>query len=160
MSSSETPSGDAELTATELANRLVWFGSQLQRWGAARTPSQNDAHITFSQVSLLYLVRYGVSTPGAVAKVMMITPRAVTSHVDALEAKQLLTRGNDPRDRRLVRLSLTERGEQVSREIENTALQPLVEQLDSLSADDKASMRRSVGILAEMFPLLRTQLPD
>lgn len=147
------------VSATELANRLVWYGSQLQRWGAARTPRHNEYEISFSQVSLLYLVRYGITTPGAIAKIMMITPRAVTTHVDVLVDKGLLTRHADAQDRRLVRLSVTTTGDRLSREIEQTSLLPLVEIIEHLPCSDQAILKQATKLLADITATLRTHPP-
>ena len=144
--------------ATDLANRLVWLSSQLQRWSSQRTPSTNPYHLNFSQVSALYLVRYGISTPGSLAKIMMVTPRAATALVDVLEQHHLLVRQADPHDRRLVRLEITPAGEALSRDVENQALRPLVDVIGGLEDSDQTALEHSLRTLQTIFGKL--QIPS
>lgn len=130
-----------------MTNRLVVLTSQLQRWSAAQTPLENDYHISFTQVSALYAIRYGADTPGAIAKKMQITPRAVTSHIDVLEEKGLLTRNIDPHDRRRSILTLTDEGAALSRDIEATALTTLSEYIHELDAEEYKAMQTSLEVL-------------
>lgn len=66
--------------------------------------------VTVAQWSALIALYHGdASTPFGLAEFIDIDPGAATRLVDRLVAKGLLRRESDPRDRRSVRLALTEK---------------------------------------------------
>lgn len=130
-----------------MTNQLVALTSRLQKWSAAQTPLENDYHISFPQVSALYAIRYGAETPGAIATRMEITPRAVTSHIDVLEAKGLIERHADLHDRRRTLLTLTEEGVALSKHIEATALTALSDYIHSLEASEREALHTTMEVL-------------
>lgn len=56
----------ASLSVYDLAKAIVWLGSLVQRWGTQRLTRLDGHQLNFSQICILYQVRYGVITPGAV----------------------------------------------------------------------------------------------
>ncbi|MGI8609073.1 MAG: MarR family winged helix-turn-helix transcriptional regulator [Candidatus Dormibacteria bacterium] len=73
--------------------------------------------LTHAQYKTLMAVRYGAGAEGGVqmshvADWLGVTPRNVTSIVDALEAQGLVARITDPRDRRAFMVELTTDGEE------------------------------------------------
>lgn len=147
VSRSDQPETKSLEQSQSITNQLVVLTSRLQKWSAAQTPLENEYQITFTQVSALYAIRYGANTPGAVAARMEITPRAATSHVDVLEAKGLLTRSIDPADRRRTILTLTEAGEQLSEDIEATALTSLRDYIHQLDDSEYRTIQTTIDVI-------------
>jgi DNA-binding MarR family transcriptional regulator len=66
---------------------------------------------------LLLLAHQDQRSVKETADFLGISKSAVTQLADPLETKQFITRNTDPRDRRIVRLSLTDKGRQVLRKL-------------------------------------------
>jgi DNA-binding MarR family transcriptional regulator len=136
-----------------LARTLVWNGAQLSRWGAVRT-MQAPLALTLTQISVLYLARHGITTPGAIARQLLVTAKAITYAVDRLEELALITREADRHDRRRTQLVLTDRGLATSLEIEADTLMPLQRLLETLSAGDIATLRRAANLTQSLLAAL------
>lgn len=142
--------GNAD-ASLELAARLMRVTAMAQRWGIQQTHDLEGNALTYSQVTVLYLVRYGIITPGEVARRLGVTPRAITKTVDALEAKGMIRRAHDHEDRRKVRLCLTDAGRHASEDIEARTLEPLIASLSSLPDDDRRTVETAADILEEII---------
>ncbi|MGH2820410.1 MAG: MarR family winged helix-turn-helix transcriptional regulator [Actinomycetota bacterium] len=70
--------------------------------------------ITLSDWDLLSALRHAgpssPQTPGWLAQALMVSPGTMTSHLDRLERRGLVQRRPDPKDRRCIRVELTEEG--------------------------------------------------
>ena len=70
--------------------------------------------LTMPQLRVLFLLRRrGVQTMGQIAKPMGVKLSTVTGIVDRLVERQLVSRGEDPHDRRFVVARLTDEGQRV-----------------------------------------------
>lgn len=147
MAEHEGSNGVVVEQSQAMAHQLVWLASQLQKWSSAQTPLDNDYQISFTQVSALYAIRYGADTPGVIANRLRITPRAVTSHIDVLEAKGLLKRSTDLHDRRRQILTLTDEGTALSIEIEATALTTFGQYIHNLGPEEHEAMQKAIWVL-------------
>ncbi len=144
-------------TAAQLARMIMWRGSQLTRWGINRTV-QMPYSLTSTQLSVLYLVRYGITTPGAVARRLLLTPKAITYAVDRLTELGFVTRTNDPSDRRKVQLAIQEKGQRMHEELEAASLDPLVRRIELLDEEDVAAIKRCVDVLSVVLRDLYAEL--
>jgi DNA-binding MarR family transcriptional regulator len=77
----------------------------------------------------------------------------VTSLVDGLEKRGLAARTPDPADRRVILVSLTEKGEALMQQIDETSAQLADETFAQLPAEDRVA-------LAKLLGKLRTQSAD
>lgn len=83
---------------------------------------------------------------------MGVTSAAVSQTLDRLVQQGLVSRTEDPQDRRNKRIQLTPKGEQVLREVLE-ARQAWIADLDArLSEDEKALIGRALALLAEKLP--------
>ena len=101
----------------EIAKCLFRIGTRVSRWNTARgrVPEMGDsADLSLSQLACLYHLRHGVDAPSDLARVLLVTPTAVTALVDRLEKRGYVVRVHDPQDRRRVRLVVTEEGHTAS----------------------------------------------
>jgi DNA-binding MarR family transcriptional regulator len=136
-----------------LARTLAWNGVQLSRWGAVRI-MQAPLGLTVTQISVLYLARHGITTPGAIARRLLLTAKAITYAVDRLEELGLITREPDRHDRRRTQLVLTKQGLATSLKIEADTLMPLQCLLETLSPDDIATLHRAAELTESLVALL------
>jgi DNA-binding MarR family transcriptional regulator len=74
--------------------------------------------VTLGEFDVLAALRRGgdgtLLTPGALARVAMVSPAGMTNRLNRLEAAGLITRGPDPGDRRGSLVGLTERGRDIA----------------------------------------------
>lgn len=78
----------------------------------------------------------GTCTPTDVAQTMGVTSGAVTSLADRLYKQDLINRERSKKDRRVVELSLTTKGEEVIVNINRERLSQLIEVCSRLSEED------------------------
>lgn len=76
-----------------------------------------------------------------------IAPRSATEVADALQQAGLLTRSPDPTDRRAVLLTLTDEGRHTVSRVRDRRRAAAEEALATLSATDRAELRRLLEIL-------------
>jgi DNA-binding MarR family transcriptional regulator len=111
----------------------------LARWDV--TPSQSRA--------MRVLMRHGMMRLTELAEHLRIAPRSTTEVVDDLEAKGLIERGRDPKDRRATQVALTERGIQVSRAIRAASGADTERVFDRLSPADREHLTRILRALRD-----------
>ncbi len=106
---------------------------------------------------LANLGRFGPLNAGDLAERSSLDKPKVTRALQKLEARQLVQRAVDARDRRQVRLSLTRRGRSMLGEIAALALDWERRLLAGLEADDQAALERIFGRLATRTEELRAE---
>ncbi len=104
--------------------------------------------LTISQLSVLAILnRDGAVTAGDLAAKENVRPPSMTRVIAALESSGLIARGDNPADGRQVLVSLTQAGQdRVLREIAARE-RWLAQQLQALSADDRALLGQAATIL-------------
>jgi DNA-binding MarR family transcriptional regulator len=88
-------------------------------------------------------------TPGEVARRLWLTTPTVVKMAQRMEASGLVRRERDPRDGRLVRLYLTERGRAAGGAIERELDQLMARATSTLTADERRQLARALGEIAE-----------
>lgn len=124
---------------------------RVQRWGSIRRQELVGSKLSFSETSVLYYVRHGVTTSGVIAKRMQITARAVTGIVDRLEQAGLLARQHDEVDRRRIQLVLTTEGQDAIDFVEVDVLAPLIERIEKLDPAEREVLLRGMTILSDIM---------
>jgi DNA-binding MarR family transcriptional regulator len=100
-----------------------------------RVRKWKEMELTVTQLMVLFLLRDTPGMPaGALAEDLRVTPPTVTGLVDRLVRMGVVRREEDPKDRRLVRNVLTERGEEMLGEVEREGRAFLTELFEHLSA--------------------------
>ncbi|GIP51467.1 MarR family transcriptional regulator [Paenibacillus sp. Marseille-P2973] len=103
-----------------MAQRLMEVLSRFRKAEWHKTPKEG---FTPSELKVLLLIQKGslkenrgvaIST---ISSMMGVSPPTVTPLVRSLETQGLITRFNDQEDRRVVRVKLTEKGEEIRREV-------------------------------------------
>lgn len=86
-------------------------------------------------------------TAGALVKLMMLSPGALTNRVDRLVARGLVTRDVDPNNRRQVLIGLTEEGRRLADRLIAVVAEGHGAMLAGLSADDRRQMAETLRTL-------------
>jgi DNA-binding MarR family transcriptional regulator len=101
------------------------------------------------QVSLLVAIKY---TPGIgvrdLAARERVSAAAMSKHVDRLERDGLVERTPSEDDRRRVGLTVTDEGQRVLRRVRSRRTAWLVSRLDSLTAEELATIEAALGPLS------------
>jgi DNA-binding MarR family transcriptional regulator len=92
------------------------------------------ANLSRAQIGLLVmLAHHPTATVNEVSNYLGIGKSAVSQLVDSLAVKNLVSRANDPNDRRIVRLSLTATGQRALADYKKHAFDGLTNSLNELS---------------------------
>jgi DNA-binding MarR family transcriptional regulator len=92
-------------------------------------------------------------TPGELAEALDLTRGAVSKVIDKLEAKNWITCSTKPGDSRVQLLSLTRSGSRILPQLAEIADQNDREFFDGLDADERATLQRLLGKLAELHQI-------
>jgi len=104
--------------------------------------------LTPIQLGALYNINNGFTTMGHVAKKLHCDASNVTGIIDRLTILELVTRQDDPKDRRVKTLQLTTKGHKVLDEV--VSLMPSRLGCDRLTADERVEIFLSVRKLSEV----------
>jgi MarR family transcriptional regulator, transcriptional regulator for hemolysin len=136
----------------ELMEQMMCVGKQIHH-GARQIHHNAMLHgASFSppQARLLFAIagkkEEGISVK-ELAEKTEVTPGAITQFVDALVKKQLVRRDEDAKDRRIVRLTLTDNARNQFVEFRSTFISSAARAFDALSDDELA---RIIGLLAKV----------
>ncbi|MGH2551393.1 MAG: MarR family winged helix-turn-helix transcriptional regulator [Thermomicrobiales bacterium] len=138
----------------DLVITLVRLGSFVNRWAVSRAHELPSYNLTFSQIVVLYNVRYGITTPGAIARYLKVTPKAITNTVDSLVEQGMLVREPDTQDRRKIRLFLTESGRDASVRFEAESLAPMAKVIAELPAEDRLALQGYADLTSRVMTQL------
>jgi DNA-binding MarR family transcriptional regulator len=101
--------------------------------------------LTMPQLRVMYLAREnGSATVGAIAAQMRVTAPTISGLTDRLVRQGLIERREDPDDRRLVRICLTDEGRAVLEEIDVAARAHMREVLSRLSETQVRDLVRAL----------------
>jgi DNA-binding MarR family transcriptional regulator len=112
----------------------------------------DDSGLTFSQMKVLVELDSpdeDARTVTALSDALGISPASASRAAEGLVRKKLLTRVEDPDDRRVRRLALTARGRELADRIISARLAGLEEFTDSLSADERRKLESALDTLLE-----------
>jgi DNA-binding MarR family transcriptional regulator len=114
----------------------------------ARVPQQSGAgDLSLQQLTVLNLVRTEGITLAELARRTMVAPTVITGIVDRLERQGLIRREPDPRDRRVNRLVLTDRGVEVSVAVEKSLAAEVAMQMSDFTDDELKDLGRGLELL-------------
>lgn len=124
------------------------FGAVARRLRTASMASLSAWDVTPSQMrAVRVLAAHGAVRSSELAGHLHIAPRSATEVVDTLEAKGLVERSPDPRDRRATLVCLTSRGSDLSEEVRRARGLESERLFERLSARDRADLSRVLGRL-------------
>jgi len=95
--------------------------------------------LTLSQKEVLFTVMHHKGTGvGELAKIMNLTPGAITQQLDSLEKTGLVMRTASPDDRRAVLVQLSPEGDKLMRKLEKARTHALAESLENFTDQEIA----------------------
>jgi len=100
---------------------------------------------------LLAVADHEPVTGSAIARHVHLSPSTVIGILDRLEAKELIRRERDPKDRRLVRVSLAEQGRALVKSAPSLLQDKLAEAMNDLPEADQATIAGSLDQIVEMM---------
>ncbi|MDN7916049.1 MarR family winged helix-turn-helix transcriptional regulator [Burkholderia cepacia] len=97
--------------------------------------------LTAQQIGVILLLARGYArTPFELSRKMSYDSGSMTRMLDRLERKGLIARSRSEQDRRMIELTLTERGAEAARALPSLIATALNAQLDGFSADELATL--------------------
>lgn len=102
-------------------------------------------------VCLRSLGQLGPSTPGTLARAVSLSQGTITGIVDRLEARQLVTRDRDRRDRRRVSVAITEAGRRLIAQAPSPLQERFLTRLAELSALDQERICDTLDLIVSMM---------
>lgn len=103
---------------------------------------------SLAQLKMLMTIERGGSVRSTdICEVLGQAPRTVTEAIDGLERDGLVVRSPDPNDRRAKRISLTESGKAVIREVEPHKEAFIAQFCEVLSEEDQLAFLRTLEVL-------------
>lgn len=134
-----------ELTG-RLADQLLGLSRRLHR---AQRMRLDPLGITPAQARLLRALGHWEEPPrmADLAQRLDVVPRAVTTLVDALEERGVVRRAPDPRNRRVIRIELTEGGLRALDELHQARRAAAAEILAPLDDPGRAALTRLLAVL-------------
>ena len=124
-------------------------------WRSIHTYTHNIAveryHITMAQFIILREINCGKTSVSQLAEAGHISRPAISRVVDILFNKQLVTRVENPVDRRHVSLSLTTQGERLLAELFKETRQWMETKMGTLSDEELNKLIQSLELLRKTF---------
>jgi DNA-binding MarR family transcriptional regulator len=122
-----------------------------------RVRTWKELELTVTQLRVLFILHETPGAPaGLLAERLRVTPPTVTGLVDRLVRMGVVRREEDPKDRRLVRNVLTERGQEVLGEVEREGRAFLTQLFECLSTEQLSRVVESLDALAAAADALPT----
>ena len=135
---------------TSLIGEIVALHRRVNRALRQRAPDPwMNLNLTIGQVkSLFFITNQGSTTSRRLAVALKVTPSNVTGIVDRLVQQGLVSRQENPEDRRALLLRATEEGEAIVADLRERRASYLTELLSRLSAEELATIARGLALLA------------
>ena len=124
-------------------------------WGAVRGVARNNAvqdhHLSLVQFHILRHIRYGARSVSDLAERQQISRPAISQALDQLVERGLVSRKEDPDDRRFVQLDLTESGDTLLNDVFGKNRQWMAVKMARLSPEELEAVIRAMDILKKTF---------
>ena len=131
----------------EMAARLRLSATRLAR----RLRQESGAGLTSSQLSALAVIeRHGPLTLGALAEHEGVAPPSITRVVARLEGDGLVVRQADPDDRRVARVTLSDRGAALIAESRRRKTAWLTSRITALDPGQRQRLADALDVLDEL----------
>ena len=125
-----------------------WLETSMHRSLHAFIRHTRESDLSFSQVNTLFrLYHHGSSSVNDLARHLGITKAAVSQLLDPLITADLVLRSENPEDRRMRLIGLTDKGQDMVENSRNTRHAWLAELAQVLSDDEKAQLLPAILLL-------------
>ena len=130
------------------------FSSRIVRSKFTKVALANiEVSLTPLHFEIMFLLKEEGSLPvAAVGKRLVLAKAHMTQLVDKLVEKEIVIREADPYDRRVTRISITEKGKETLGEIHESVSGALTKALSSLSENDLKELSTSLSKISKILP--------
>jgi DNA-binding MarR family transcriptional regulator len=148
-----------QLLALRMVQVLPGFGAWASSIRNFETPF---GRIGLRQLSILYIMRYPSMsgenpTPSDLAQKFDVQPSVITRCLARLEQQAFMARVQDSHDRRIARLSITEKGREVSVWVEELFVSEMRRSTAFLGPDQVTELSRWIEVLSDIRDDLMTR---
>jgi len=139
--------------ADDRTREVVWLIRKLVQGGELYTKElEKEYHVSAPQLScLLALSEQGPLPPSQIARYIMVNSSTITGIIDRLEQKGFVLRSRTSPDRRVITISLTEKGIELVRTAPPPLQKKIVEGLRKLPPPEVDEIVRVLRKLATMM---------
>ncbi|MCX6000177.1 MAG: MarR family transcriptional regulator, partial [Chloroflexi bacterium] len=118
--------------------------------GQGMSDAWMELDLSVAQLRTLFLIsRDANASAKRLSEKLGVTPSNVSGLVDRLFRQGLVSRQEDPDDRRVLRLRVTDKGASVLADLKEMKTSPILAVLARMSAEDLSVLARGLSLLAE-----------
>lgn len=145
---------------SQLAWQVVAYLPKFGHWAASfRDFDTPYGRVGYRQAGILWVLRYELVpaeevSPIRLAAYFMVQPSVITGALAKLEAAGLVARTADPKDSRIARIAITEKGRLLSEYVEAFFEDEVRASLEGLDGEELAELQRSVETLGRLADVL------
>ncbi|WP_395812148.1 MarR family winged helix-turn-helix transcriptional regulator [Archangium minus] len=140
------------------ALRVLRLIPRLNRWAVASVQANRlGGELSLRQLTVLYAIREGISSPRHLARRLRVTPAVITGLLDRLERHGYVRREADPDDRRRLRMVLTEAGLTVGQQVQQALANDLATQFASASPTELKALDRALDLVERALVALENR---
>lgn len=145
------------------AQLLEIFGAIMRSGQAPLVQAAEQYDLTFSQLKILFVLSVSERplSVGEIAEATTLSLPAAGRAVDAVVRHELVTRTEDPDDRRVKRVAMSDLGQRIADEINETRASLVRGLVLKLHETERADLAEALGPLFEALPeRFKSQLGD
>jgi len=116
-----------------------------------------DFGVTPPQLDALNFLKHKALTMGELGQKMYLACSTATDLIDRMERNGLIVRERDAKDRRVIRLRITPKGEQVIAEVVKARKRYLAGVLSKVAPEDRKTLVQSVAKIHELMTREKVQ---
>jgi len=149
----EAPAESPPSPRLDRVRDIVWLMRKLMQGGMLYTKELDKKYqVSVPQLScLLALNEHGPLPPSQIAKHIMVNSSTVTGIIDRLEQKGFVERSRISPDRRVITISLTDRGKELARHAPPPLQKKIVDGLNRLPEQEVEQIVQALTKLAYML---------
>jgi DNA-binding MarR family transcriptional regulator len=135
-----------------ITNQTIDVITRLNRWAqSAMLQDQIKGELSLRQLTALYIIEHEPTTPGQLARRLMVTPAVVTGLIDRLERRGFVRRESESEDRRRIHLELTEEGRAAGASVRRELARYFSSALGGLSDDEQERLSAGLDVLLKVI---------
>jgi DNA-binding MarR family transcriptional regulator len=136
---------------TRLVGEIIELQRQVRRALREYVPDAwMNLNLTIPQLKSLFLIaREGSMNTKSLAKELGVTPSNVTGIIDRLVRQGLVSRQENPEDRRMLELRVTDKGETILTSLREETISSMSEVLSRMNTEELSWLSRGLASLAK-----------
>ena len=147
-----------EWYAAELREIWLTIKQELKKFSPLRTEIGNKLGVTGIQLMALHYINFNINCKTSdISTHLFVSPSDATRIVDVLVQKEFVERVNDEKDRRVIRLKLTNKGTETFRAIHRDFDLLLSKILGKMSEEDIKALIKGIKALSHALRELNSE---